>query len=220
MSKLMKPTESDIRRIDLLIDRYFEAETTEAEERELRLALAATKCRSAKIDEARAVLGYLAIGRNEARRRRIFTLPHVAAAAAVAAVCAAVALPLMQRADSGADRCVAYVGRTEPKERIIQKVGQQLRINRSKLKDASDTNTDFDDIDSAIQSGYYLKQGLANNEDLYYMHILLTVTAPTPEDLEWKQHELKKLLLSQDMRVSSCHFREEQAFLSASRARI
>ena len=127
----MKPTESDIRRIDLLIDRYFEAEATEAEERELRLALAATKCRSAKIDEARAVLGYLAIGRNEARRRRIFTLPRVAAAAAaVAAVCAAVALPLMQRADSGADRCVAYVGRTEitDSRRVLQMMHSDLAL--------------------------------------------------------------------------------------------
>lgn len=125
----MKPTESDIRRIDLLIDRYFEAEATEAEERELRLALAATKCRSAKIDEARAVLGYLAIGRNEARRRRIFTLPRVAAAA-VAAVCAAVALPLMQRADSGADRCVAYVGRTEitDSRRVLQMMQSDLAL--------------------------------------------------------------------------------------------
>ena len=130
MSKLMKPTESDIRRIDLLIDRYFEAETTEAEERELRLALAATKCRSAKIDEARAVLGYLAVGRNEARRRRIFTLPRVAAAAAVAAVCTAVALPLMQRADSGADRCVAYVGRTEitDSRRVLQMMHSDLAL--------------------------------------------------------------------------------------------
>ena len=103
----------------------------------------------------------------------------------------------------------------QPKERIIQRVGQQLRINRSKIKDASDTNTDFDDIDGAIRSGYFLKEGLANNEDFYYLNLLITVTAPTAEDLEWKVSEMKKLLLSQDMNVSACHFREEQAFLSA-----
>ena len=103
----------------------------------------------------------------------------------------------------------------QPKERIIQRVGQQLRINRSKIKDASDTNTDFDDIDGAIRSGYFLKEGLANNEDFYYLNLLITVTAPTVEDLEWKVSEMKKLLLSQDMNVSACHFREEQAFLSA-----
>ena len=33
--------------------------------------------------------------------------------------------------------------------------------------------------------------------------------------MEWKVSEMKKLLLSQDMDVRSCHFREEQAFLSA-----
>lgn len=103
----------------------------------------------------------------------------------------------------------------QPKERIIQKVGQQLRINRSRLKDASDTNTDFDDIDSAIKSGYFLKEGLANNEDFYYMNMLITITAQNEDDLEWKVSEMKKLLLSQDMNVSTCHFREEQAFLSA-----
>ena len=103
----------------------------------------------------------------------------------------------------------------QPKERIIQRVGQQLRINRSKIKDASDTNTDFDDIDGAIRSGYFLKEGLANNEDFYYLNLLITVTAPSVEDLEWKASEIKKLLLSQDMDVCTCHFREEQAFCSA-----
>ena len=103
----------------------------------------------------------------------------------------------------------------QPKERIIQRVGQQLRINRSKIKDASDTNTDFDDINGAIRIVYFLKEGLANNEDFYYLNLLITVTAPSVEDLEWKVSEMKKLLLSQDMNVSACHFREEQAFLSA-----
>lgn len=103
----------------------------------------------------------------------------------------------------------------QPKERIIQRVGQQLRINRSKIKDASDTNTDFDDIDGAIRSGYFLKEGLANDEDFYYLNLLITVTAPSVEDLEWKASEIKKLLLSQDMDVCTCHFREEQAFCSA-----
>ena len=47
------------------------------------------------------------------------------------------------------------------------------------------------------------------------MNLLITITAFTEEDLEWKVSEMKKLLLSQDMRASSCHFREEQAFLTA-----
>ena len=76
-------------------------------------------------------------------------------------------LSLIVNAGDGVDMDM-YLTR-QSKERIVQTVGQQLRINRSKIKDASDTNTDFDDIDSAIKAGYYLKEGLANNEDFYYM---------------------------------------------------
>lgn len=57
----------------------------------------------------------------------------------------------------------------QPKDRMVRKLGQQLRINRSRIKEASDTNTDFDDLDGAIRSGYFLKDGLANNEDFYYI---------------------------------------------------
>ena len=102
----------------------------------------------------------------------------------------------------------------QPKERMIQKLGQQLRINRSKIKETSDTNSDFDDLDGAIRSGYFLKDGMANNEDFYYMSILITITAESPEDLEWREREMRKLLVSQDMNISPCSFRQEQAFLS------
>ena len=103
----------------------------------------------------------------------------------------------------------------QPKDRMVRKLGQQLRINRSKIKETSDTNTDFDDLDGAIRSGYFLKDGLSNNEDFYYLNLLITVTAGSVDDLEWKVAEMKKLLLSQDMNACTCHFREEQAFLSA-----
>ena len=98
---------------------------------------------------------------------------------------------------------------------MVQKLGQQLRINRSKITDAGDTNTDFDDLYGAIRSGYFLKNGLSNNEDFYYINLLITITASSIEDLEWREREMRKLLLSHDMGVVTCSFREEQAFLSA-----
>ena len=103
----------------------------------------------------------------------------------------------------------------QPKDRMIRKLGQQLRINRSKIKEASDTNTDFDDLDGAIRSGYFLKDGLGNNEDFYYLNLLITITAASVDELEWKCAEMKKLLLSQDMDVQPCSFCQEQAFLSS-----
>lgn len=41
------------------------------------------------------------------------------------------------------------------------------------------------------------------------------VTAPTLTAMEWKTDEVKKLLLSQDMRASPCRFWQEQALLSS-----
>ena len=122
-------------------------------------------------------------------------------------------LSLIVNAGDGVDMDM-FLSR-QSKERIVQTVGQQLRINRSKIKDASDTNTDFDDIDSAIKAGYYLKEGLANNEDFYYMNLLITITAPDLDELEWKVSEMRKLLVSQDMQVHACNFQQEQAFLSS-----
>ena len=55
---------------------------------------------------------------------------------------------------------------------IIQKVGQQLRINRSKIKDASDTNTDFDDID-----GSYPKRVLSQRGPCQQRGLLLLESA-------------------------------------------
>ena len=103
----------------------------------------------------------------------------------------------------------------QPKDRMVQKLGQQLRINHSKIKDASDTNTNFDSLDDAIKSGYFLKRGIAENEDFYYMNTLITITASSPAELDYREREMRKLLLSHDIGCVSCTFREEQAFLSS-----
>ena len=116
---------------------------------------------------------------------------------------------ILVNAGEGID--VDFYFQREPKERIQTKLGQQIRINRSRIKDASDTNTDFDDIEGAIKSGYYLKQGLSNYEDFYYASILVTVTADTLENLEWRVAEVRRLMVSQDMDIRPCLFRQEQA---------
>jgi len=119
---------------------------------------------------------------------------------------------ILVNAGEGID--VDFFFQREPKDRIQSKLGQQLRINRSRIKDASDTNTDFDDIEGAIKSGYFLKQGLANYEDFFYASILITVTAETLDNLEWRIAEVKRLMVSQDMDAAVCHFRQEMAFHS------
>ena len=119
---------------------------------------------------------------------------------------------LFVNAGEGID--VDFFFQREPKERIQSKLGQQIRINRSRIKDTSDTNTDCDDIEGAIKSGYFLKQGLANYEDFYYTSIIVTVTADSLDNLEWRVAEVRRLMISQDMDVRTCYFRQEDAMRS------
>lgn len=122
-------------------------------------------------------------------------------------------LSLLINAGEGID--IDFYLHKQPKDKLQQRLGQQIRINRSKIKDASDTNADFDDLDSAIRSGYFLKAGLANNEDFYYINLLITITASDLEELQWRIQEMKKLLISQDMDLHSCYFLQERGFLSS-----
>ena len=69
----------------------------------------------------------------------------------------------------------------QPKEKISQSLGRHIRMNKSKIKDAQDTNDDFDDLAGSIHGGYYMKRGIANNEDFYYANILITITGATKE---------------------------------------
>lgn len=119
-------------------------------------------------------------------------------------------MSLLVNAGEGID--VDFFVSKQPKDKIQFKLGQQIRINRSKIKDASDTNTDFDDLEGAIRSGYFLKDGLANNEDFYYMNILVTVTARNKVELEWRVNEMKKLMISQDITIKPFNFHQEEAF--------
>lgn len=98
--------------------------------------------------------------------------------------------------------------------KMQQRIGQQLRINLSRIKDTSDTNSDYDSIEGTINSGYYLKQGLSNNEDFYYINVLVTVMAFSKADLDYRIKEITKMVKAQDMDIWRCSFTQEQALLS------
>ena len=102
----------------------------------------------------------------------------------------------------------------EAKDKISRSLGRHIRMNKAKIKDAQDTNDDFDELSGSISGGYYMKRSLAN-EDFYYMNILVTVTAQSKEILDWRVMQLKKHLISHDMSVQMCSFRMEEAFLSS-----
>ena len=87
----MKPEKYTDQYWEMLIQRYFEAETTEAEENELRSFLSTSPGLDSRYDEVRAVMGYLAVGRSLNKKKMarrpshmIRTMRHVGVAASLA----------------------------------------------------------------------------------------------------------------------------------------
>ncbi len=104
----------------------------------------------------------------------------------------------------------------QPKEKILSKIAQQTMMNRSRMRDVADTRQDFEELDSAISAGMYLKDVMnRQGEDFYYMHTLIEVTARDVETLEHRITAVEKLCVSVDMIARRCDYKNEQAFLSA-----
>ncbi len=105
--------------------------------------------------------------------------------------------------------------RRENRSRTIDKVAQRIRLNRTKLKSMQDTSTDYEELTNSIQAGYFIKQGIANNnEDLFYMSVFITVSARSYEELVWRKQQMVDMLKSMDMQVSDCRFQQEEALKS------
>ena len=104
----------------------------------------------------------------------------------------------------------------QPKEKILSKIAQTTMVNRSRMREVGDTRQDYEELDSAISSGLYLKDVMnRQGEDFYYMHTLIEVTASDPETLEQRMTEVEKLCVSVDMIARRCDYKNEQAFLSS-----
>lgn len=96
-----------------LAERFFEADTSEEEERELRRFIASGLAGS-EFNDVRAVMGLAAVGaRRYHRRRRRTVFLSAAAAAVVAVVMTAVSLA------ADGDSCVAYINGTKHTDEAI-----------------------------------------------------------------------------------------------------
>lgn len=105
--------------------------------------------------------------------------------------------------------------RRENRSKTIDKVAQRIRLNRTKLKSMQDTSTDYEELTNSIQAGYFIKNGIANNnEDLFYMSVFITVSAKGYEELMWRKQQIVDMLKSMDMYVSDCRFQQEAALRS------
>ena len=118
--------------------------------------------------------------------------------------------------EAGEGVSVSFLFQRQSREKILSKISQTTMMNRSRMRDVGDTRQDFEELDSAIASGLYLKDAMnRQGEDFYYMHTLIEVVANDPETLEQRVTAVEKLCVSEDMIARRCDYKQEQAFLSA-----
>lgn len=80
--------------------------------------------------------------------------------------------------EAGEDTNINFYIRRQPKDKILSSIAKTTMINRSRMRDVGDTRQDYEELDSAISSGLYLKESInRNGEDFYYMHTLIEVVA-------------------------------------------
>lgn len=104
----MKENERTYQQWKELVERYFEAQTTDVEEEALARFLATPASQGKEFDELRAVMGFVATGRaihNRQRMRRV-RLRYYAAAAAITGV---LALTAVWQVAQRTNVCVAYI---------------------------------------------------------------------------------------------------------------
>lgn len=110
---------------------------------------------------------------------------------------------------------VSFQFTRQDRDKILSKISQTTMRNRSRMRDVGDTRQDYEELDSAITSGLYLKDVMnRQGEDLYYMHTLIEVVADDPDTLEQRVTAVEKLCVSVDMIARRCDYANEQSFLS------
>ena len=102
-----------------------------------------------------------------------------------------------------------------PNEKVESKIGRQIRNNRAKLKETSDTSTEATNVQNLIQSGFYLLNGIANGEEFFNVNVLITVTADDIDVLNYRYNEIEKMADAMGIKMRRTLLQMEEAFVSS-----
>ena len=118
--------------------------------------------------------------------------------------------------EAGDNIGISFSFKRMPRDKILSGISQKTMLNRSRMREVGDTRQDFEELDDAISSGYYLKEGMNRAaQDFYYMSTVIEVTALDEEELEMRVADVMTLCSSMSMVAKRADYKHEQCFLSA-----
>ena len=102
----------------------------------------------------------------------------------------------------------------ESPESIQRRLQFELKNKRIQQKNTDDIASDYDDIVSSLEAGFYIKQQLANGDDFCYISTILTLYANSEEELNDRFREMRDYCIRNDMNLKRCTFQQDEAFLA------
>ncbi len=118
--------------------------------------------------------------------------------------------------EAGDNIGISFTFKKMPRDKILSRISQKTMLNRSRMREVGDTRQDFEELDDAISSGFYLKEGMNRAaQDFYYMTTVIEVTASDEEELEQRVADVMTLCSSMSMVAKRADYKHEQCFLSS-----
>ena len=118
--------------------------------------------------------------------------------------------------EAGDNIGISFTFRHMPRDKILSRISQKTMLNRSKMREVDDTRQDYEELDDAISSGFFLKDGMnRGGQDFYYMTTVIEITAYDVEELEQRAADVMTLCSSMSMVCKRADYKHEQCFLSS-----
>ena len=118
--------------------------------------------------------------------------------------------------ESGDGVSVNFILKRQHRENILPKMSRTVMLNRARIKDVDEIRNDYEEMDSAISAGVYMKDEMnRNGEDFYYMHTLIEITAEDEETLGQRVNSFEIMCGSMGFTVRRTYCKQEQAFISS-----
>ena len=105
----------------------------------------------------------------------------------------------------------------EDRDLMKNKISKIGRIKKSQLNDAASkgSNEDkIDDVQSLVKSIQYIKRGLKDEQDFYWINTLIYITAKTEESWQYKVTQVKKILKTWEFKTNNLSNMQEDAYRS------
>lgn len=101
------------------------------------------------------------------------------------------------------------------KTQMIRDITTQIGFTKHKIVTGGDNQTDGEVQQNAFAHAIHIKKALASGDDLWFMHLMIRISAFEKEELNWRIKNVESILAGKDIFYQRTDFRQMEAFVSS-----